>query len=297
MIFSPDELRARPALADGGWSSVLRQRGLPLDVAQAEGMNLAAPALVRNLAREYVAAGVQFLSTNTFAANRAAIHPDLQKELRAINRVGAEICRDAIGDRSIMLCGTIGPSGKILAVGEVSEDEIEGIFSEAAQGLVDGKVDAFLLETFSEIKEALIAIRAIRNVADIPVIASFSFDSGPQRTHTLSGDSAADCAEKLADANLYAIGSNCGAGAAHALPAVVALHSAYDGLLFAKPSGGFPEIVEERPVYKIEPKDFAEDALELTEAGVHIVGGCCGVGPDAITQLGKMMTRRAAKKK
>lgn len=295
MLFTADEIRKRSILADGSWSSILRQRGLPVDVPQAEGMNVAAPALVRNLAAEYVKAGVQVLSTNTFAANRAMLHEELRKDLRAINRAGAELCREAIGDEAIMLCGTVGPSGKIVAVNEASEDELEGLFSEAAQGLVDGGVEAFLLETFSEIAEALIAIRAVRNVADLPVIASFSFDSGTQRTQTNSGDTATDVGEKLRDAGLFAVGTNCGAGAAHALPALVALHSAFEGLVFARPSGGFPELADDRSTYNVNPKDFVDDALELAEAGANIIGGCCGVGPDAIAQLGKALNRRAKK--
>lgn len=302
MSLGLESLRSGVALADGGWSTLLRARGA--DDVPSEAVSVAAPQFVEALAREYVAAGVQFLSTHTFAANRFAWaryagRSDGPADLIAVNKAAVKIARKAARDSETLIAGTIGPSGRILAVREATEEELAAGFIEQARALASAGVDLFLLETFSELSEILVALRAVKEAADKPVIASLSFDSGPQRTRTLAGVEAAEAAAALSEAGADLIGCNCGAGVAHALPAVVALRGNTSRPIWVKPSAGVPDLDDGRPVYSTTPDEFVSQVSTLIEAGANVIGGCCGVGPEHIRKLAGLVEgrRRTARRR
>jgi methionine synthase I (cobalamin-dependent) len=285
-------LRGRVSVADGAWSTALRSRGMPPDVP-AETANLTHPGLVLTLGREYVAAGARFLSTNTFSANRFALSRRAPgADVAALNREGARLAREAAGTGGVAVAGCMGPSGCILAVREVSEAELAEGLREQAEALAAGGVDVLLLETFSELAEMVLAIRVVREATGLPVIASMSFDSGPQRTHTLMGVAAERGAAAMEEAGAEVVGCNCGAGIAHVLPAVVALRAHTGRPLWVKPSAGPPELVEGAPVYRQTPEQFAAHVPALIEAGAEIIGGCCGTGPEHIRRVAGLVHRR-----
>lgn len=277
-------LRGRVTVADGAWSTALLARGLPPGVA-AETANLTHPGLVAALAQEYVAAGARFLSTNTFAANRFLLSRRAPgTDVVALNREGARLAREAAGP-GVTVAGCMGPSGAILAVREIDESELAEGLREQAEALAAGGVDVLLLETFSEPAEIALAIRVVLEATGLPVIASMSFDSGPQRTHTLMGASADRCAEVMEEAGAAVVGCNCGAGIAHVLPAVVALRAHTTRPLWVKPSAGPPDLVEGRTVYRQTAEEFAGHVPTLIEAGAEIIGGCCGTAPEHIRRV------------
>ncbi|RMF84899.1 MAG: hypothetical protein D6744_02285 [Planctomycetota bacterium] len=283
-----EALRGRVTIADGAWSTELRARGAPPN-QPAEALNLSAPEMVEQLARDYIAAGATIITTNTFAANR--LHAEWRgwsADLRAVNVAGARLARRACESGEIIVAGSIGPSGRIIAVREVSEDDLFASFAEQAAALAEGGVDAFLLETFTELSEITIAIAAVRSAGDLPIIACMSFDFGPQRTSTVMGAAADECAAALHAQGVDALGCNCGAGAAASLPAVVALRAHTDAPLWVKPNAGVPDLVDGLPVYRQTPEEFTEEALTLIEAGAEIIGGCCGVGPAHIARLARV---------
>jgi methionine synthase I (cobalamin-dependent) len=286
-----EALRGRVTVADGAWSTVLRSRGLPADVP-AETANLTHPHLVAALAREYLAAGARFLSTNTFAANRFALARRAPgTDVDALNREGARLAREAAA-RDAVVAGCMGPSGCILAVREIGESELAKGLREQAEALAAGGVDLLLLETFSELAELLLAIRVVREATGLPVIASMSFDSGPQRTHTILGAAADRCAEAMEEAGAEVVGCNCGAGIAHVLPAVVALRAHTTRPLWVKPSAGPPDLVEGRSIYHQTAEEFAAYVPTLIEAGAEIIGGCCGTTPEHIRRVDWLVQRR-----
>ncbi len=292
MRFDPESYRRNPAIADGGWSTILAEHGLPPDSPLAEMMNLHHEVAVRGLARAYVEAGAEIITTNTFCGNAIALsRRGVEADIQELNRAGAAICRSVAGD-TLPVLGSLGPTGAIVAVNEVPEDQIMAAFRVQAQGLVEGGVDGFVLETFSEIGEAVLAIRAIREETDLPVVASFSFDSGPQRTRTMTGAEAAACAAAVEDAGAALIGCNCGAGVATYLPIVVALRAASTLPIWVRPSGGLPDLVDDRATYTTTPEDYVRHAAPLLEAGANIIGGCCGVGPAHIQRLAALVQRR-----
>ena len=217
-----------------------------------------------------------------------------------LNAAGVALARRAIADRDVLVIGAISPSGKILAVSEVGEDELLEAFSEQAQALAEAGVDAIVLETFSELAEILLALRAVKTATRLPVIASMSFDSGPQRTRTIMGARAEDCAAALDDAGADVVGCNCGSGINTVLPAVVALRGATALPLWVKPNSGLPELEDGRAVYRHSPEQFTAIVPTLIDAGANILGGCCGAGPEHIRRLAALVgsrRRRAARRK
>ncbi|MDX2198982.1 MAG: homocysteine S-methyltransferase family protein [Phycisphaerae bacterium] len=290
---TPDQLRAwlvSPRVADGAWSSILRQRAGLSARQPAELLNLRSPEVVLALSREYVKAGAEFLSTNTFAATSAALRsrqldPPLPSAVE-LCRAGAQLARQAIGGKhEVLIAGVLGASGAILAVQEVSAAELRASYAESAAALAEGGVNLVLLETFSELSELLLAIEACREATKLPIVACLSFDSGPQRTRTIAGLEAADAARPLLDAGATIVGSNCGAGFAAALPALVALHAGSKGPVWLKPSAGVPELADDRIVYTATPEDFARPVRQWIDAGAGVVGGCCGVGPEHVQRI------------
>ncbi|MFQ5807450.1 MAG: homocysteine S-methyltransferase family protein [Phycisphaerae bacterium] len=277
------------AVADGGWSTQLQARGVPQE-APAELANLTHPHLVEALARDYVAAGARFITTNTFSANRLVFERrGLQPDLAEINRTGAALAKKVIDDGDALAAGSIGPSGKILAVREATEEQLAAAFAEQATALAEGGADVIVLETFSELAEVLLALEAARKAAGLPVIASMSFDSGPQRTRTMMGTKAEDCASALEEAGADAVGCNCGVGVATILPTVVALRANTKLPLWVKPNAGLPELEDDHVVYKQTPDEFGQHVPTLLDAGVNIIGGCCGTGPEHIKRVAALV--------
>lgn len=264
---------------------MLERRGAALNVAEVNhaavriavdtrAAILAERAASRATQRESGAAG------NTAAANAGS----------ANRRSGAAT---AIGGDELWIVGSIGPSGRILSVREATTEAAERNFAEQAAALIEGGVDAIALETFSELDEILAALRGVRSAGAIPIIAAMSFDSGPQRTQTMMGQDAAACAKALDEAGADLVGCNCGAGIAEALPAVVAVRNATERPIWVKPSVGLPELENGVPHYRITPEEFIEPVPTLLDAGVDIIGGCCGVGPDHIRKLAHLVASRA----
>ena len=184
-----------------------------------------------------------------------------------------------------ILGGAMGPSGMIVAVQEVDEGQLIAAFSEQASALVEGGAQWIVLETFSELAELVIAIKAVKQATACPVVASMSFDAGPQRTKTVMGAAASEVGAALEDAGADVIGSNCGAGIAHALPAVVALKANCSLPLWVRPSAGLPDLEEGVAVYRNKPEEIDEFIGPLLDAGANVIGGCCGMGPAHIKRM------------
>ena len=296
MKFDREAYKTGVTVADGGWSTQLQSRGLPADV-MAETANITHPDLVVDLGKAYVAAGARFITTNTFAANRLNLERRrVKQDVDELNRSGAALARQAVGRGKALVAGSIGPSGKILAVREAAAEELTSVFAEQAEALAAGGADVIVLETFSELAEILLALKAVKDATGLPVIASMSFDSGPQRTQTMMGAQAGDCAAALADAGADVVGCNCGAGIEHVLPTVVALRAASKLPLWVKPNAGMPDLEDGRAVYKQTPEEFAAHVPQLVEAGANIVGGCCGTGPEHIKRVAVLVGKRKAGK-
>lgn len=270
-----------PIITDGAWGTQLQALGLPAGECP-DGWNLTHPDYVRQVAQSYVDAGSKVILTNTFRSNRITLAGHgLADRVVEINRAGVEISRAAAGTHAKVFA-SIGPTGKMLMMGEVTEEEVFGAFAEQAEAL--GASDALVIETMTDLAEARIAVRAAKTIG-LPVVASMVFDSGKDRDRTMMGSTPEQVAEALAEAGADVIGANCGLGMDGYIPVAKRLRAATALPIWIKPNAGLPELVDGHIVYRTTPAEFAHQAQALREAGVAFVGGCCGTSPEFVRAL------------
>ena len=278
-------LAEAPVVTDGAWGTELQSRGLVSGQCPDQ-WNLSHPELVEDVARAYVEAGSQIILTNTFRANRLALASyDLADETEAINRAGVEISHRAASGRARVFA-SIGPCGKMLFAGEVSEDELQRAFDQQAKALAAGGADALVIETMSDLAEAKLAVAAAKSTG-LPVVACMVFDSGKEKDRTMTGVTAEQLAEQLTAAGADVIGANCGQGIASYVEICRRLHAATDLPIWIKANAGIPEIRGDQVIYCVTAEEFAKSGPVLVEAGASFLGGCCGTGPEFIKRLKK----------
>src|SRR5438874_545439 len=283
-----------PLLCDGAMGTVLYARGVSLD-ACFDVLSVNQPAVVQSVHGDYVAAGADCLETNTFGANRfkLAVH-GLEAGVREINRAGARLARDVREStgRDVYVLGSIGPLGKYLApLGTISTDEASVAFHEQAEALLEGGVDGFVLETFSDLTEIALAVEAVRAVTDLPVVAEMAFtDEGV----TFTGHAPEEVARQLRALGVEAFGANCSVGSSVLYDVLERMLPEAAGVPLAiQPNAGLPTRVGERLIYLSSPGYMAEYAGRMVEAGARIVGGCCGTTPAHVAAMREVLDRRA----
>lgn len=287
----------RPAVYDGSkgvyLSASLAQVGKGSSDLT-EWLNLLAPDIVRRAHGEYVEAGSEIIQTNSFNGNRFRLHAHgLDARVAEVNASAAEIAREAAGD-DVLVAGVIGPSGKLLAMGEAAKDELVAAFAEQAGALDKGGVDFFHIETMSDLEEAVAAVEAVRSVSGLPVALTMSFDAGnvERGLRTMMGVSPKALVEKANELGLFAVGANCGLGLEGYQPLVRGLvESAPTGIVIAKLNAGRPKIEGGRTVYEASPASMADYAVWCARNGVRIVGACCGSEPRHIEAIAKALAR------
>jgi methionine synthase I (cobalamin-dependent) len=273
-------LASGPALADGAWGTEMQKRGLAAGEC-ADRWNLLHPERVADVARCYVTAGSQVILTNTFRANRVALAEyGLADHADAICRAGARLSCEAAAGRALVFA-SLGPTGKMLALEEISPERVTAAFRDQALALAEGGADALLIETISDLDEATLALRAACETG-LPVWVSFAFDSGRNKDRTMTGVSPEEAARRMTAEGAAGVGANCGVGISEAIPICRRLRAATSLPLWIKPNAGIPELVDGQPVYRLSAGQFAALVPALVEAGANIVGGCCGAGPEFI---------------
>jgi methionine synthase I (cobalamin-dependent) len=266
-------------LTDGAWGTELQKRGLGLEECP-DAWNLSHPEEVGDVARAYRMAGSRVILTNTFRANPISLAGHgLADGCAEINRAGVEISRKAAG--GALVFASMGPSGKLLAAGDVTEDGLSTAFSAQAKALASGGPDALLIETFSELEEAIIALRAAKTTG-LPVIVSFAFDTGKNKDRTMTGVTPEQAAKAMTASGADAVGANCGIGIEQLVGVCRRMRAATHLPLWMKPNAGLPEVVDGAVRYRIEAGQFAALVPALREAGATFIGGCCGTDPQFI---------------
>jgi methionine synthase I (cobalamin-dependent) len=269
-----------PVLADGAWGTELQQRGLaPGDCP--DSWNLLRPEAVEQVARAYVEAGSRVILTNTFRGNRVALAGHgLEDVAFAINRAGASISRRA-ADGAAIVFASIGPTGKMLAAGEITPELAAQVFEEQAVALAEGGADALLIETMSDPDEASIALASARKTG-LPSIVSFTFDSGRNKDRTMTGATPEQAARRLTEAGADAVGANCGTGIPEYVAVCRRLRAATSLPIWIKANAGLPEMDDGHLRYRTTADQFASHLPALVEAGANFIGGCCGTTPEFI---------------
>ena len=276
-------LAADPIITDGAWGTQLQARGLPIGACP-DGWNITHADRVQEVAAAYVAAGSRVILTNTFGANRIRLAEFGLADMTAkINQLGAAISKRAVAGTATLVFASIGPTGKMLVAGDVTEDELRTAFTEQAQALKTGGADALVIETMAELEEAQIALAAAQTTG-LPVVVNMTFDTGGR---TMMGVAPDHAARHFTKAGADIIGSNCGNGIAAFIPICKELRAATNLPIWVKANAGQPEYVDGKVVYRITPEEFAGHAPALRNAGANFIGGCCGTSPDHIRAVAK----------
>lgn len=282
-------VREAPILLDGAWGTQLQQRGLPVGECS-DPWNLTHPERVEEVARSYVEAGSRIILTNTFQANRFSLERmGLADRVREINRAGAEISKQAAGEQARVFA-SMGPSGKLVSMGDVSEEDLFEAFRDQAEGLAEGGADGIVLETFADLDEAKVALRAAKSTG-LPVVVCFCFDSGKVKDRTMMGTDPESAARELTEAGADAVGANCGQGIEGYLSICDRLHRATPLPIWIKANAGLPEMHDGRAVYRTGPGEFAAQIPGMVEAGATFIGGCCGTTPEFIRAAAAQLNR------
>ncbi|MDP8225858.1 MAG: homocysteine S-methyltransferase family protein [Candidatus Lernaella stagnicola] len=278
----------RAVIGDGAMGTELLRRGAAVNKPLSL-LNLDKPEWVHEIHLAYAQAGSDLVITNTFGASDFTLAKrGFAGKARAVNEAAVRIARDAVGPNIIVL-GGLAPAG--LTVEPLRDEELSLVragFEEQVDALVAAGVDGLILESFFDLREALMAT-AVAVATGLPVVASMTFGIQEGEAVTLRGEFAADCARALTDAGAALVGANCTV-TVNEMPIVAqALRRGSDLPLMMQPNGGQPTGIDARPGYEETPEHFAAGCRTLVEQGARVVGGCCGIGPSFIRELSRLM--------
>ena len=279
---------------DGAMGSNLIKRGMPQGVCP-EKWIIENRDIVVGLQREYVEAGTNILYAPTFTANRPKLQEyGLQDSLVDINKQLVAISKEAASGKAFV-AGDITMTGvQLKPMGLMDFEELVDIYKEQAKALLEGGVDLFVVETMMSLQETRAAVIAIKEVCDLPILATMTFEKDGR---SLFGTDARTAAVVLSSLGVDAVGANCSTGPVHMAEVIAAMASVTDIPIIAKPNAGIPRLNEAgETVYDNTPDNFANEMEVLVKAGATVLGGCCGTSPEYIDSLHKCAYQPAEKK-
>lgn len=279
-------------VSDGAWGTFLHQKGLKADECP-ESWNMKHPDAVMEIASSYVDSGADIILTNSFGASPLKLEGyGLEKECFELNRSAAELSKKAAGDRALVL-GSMGPTGKMVMMGEASPQEVFGGFMEQAGGLSEGGADGIVIETMSDPEEARLAIEAVKKVCTLDVACTFTFSKNQDGVYrTMMGTDVAAYLEMAKSAGADIVGANCGNGTAGMIEIVReirALDAEIPVLVHA--NAGLPIYQDGKTVFPETAQEMASQIKDLVEAGANIVGGCCGTTSEHIRHIVRILDK------
>lgn len=288
-------IKERPLLVDGAMGTLLYARGASTE-SSFEQLNLTRPELVQQAHIDYINAGAEVIETNSFSGNRYRLAAfGLEDQVWQINVWAAKIARNAreIAGQPTFVAGSVGPTGKLWKpYGEETPEDIEAAYREQMEGLLAGGVDLFMIETMPSVEETIIAVRAARKVAKLPVVAQLSFSVEGESLMGAQPEDAVELLRQLGEDLPEVIGINCGAGPDPLLDSLHRMHDAISAAGFGDrvvhsclPNAGLPSLVDGRFMYVSRPDYCAGFVERFVDAGARLVGGCCGTSPEHIRAM------------
>jgi 5-methyltetrahydrofolate--homocysteine methyltransferase len=257
-----------------------------------ERWNIDRPDDISAIHKAYLEAGAEVIQTNSFGGNRikmSASAAGRDMDTAAANEKAAILARKAVddyGEAGRFVAGDMGPTGEFFApMGKLAAADAREAFREQAAALDRGGVDLFLVETMYDMREAIEALRGVKEVSDKPVIVELTFARKPRGYFTLVGDTPERAAEALPPEGAEMIGANCTISSGDMVPLAGRFRSLTETPLLFQPNAGLPEIDDGKTFYRQEPRDFASDMMKIVEAGANAVGGCCGTDPRFIAAV------------
>ncbi|HEX5083866.1 MAG TPA: bifunctional homocysteine S-methyltransferase/methylenetetrahydrofolate reductase [Blastocatellia bacterium] len=279
----------RVRVFDGAMGTMIYSKGVYINRCYDE-LNLSGAEIVFGIHREYVKAGAEIIETNTYGASRLKLAAQgLDDKLAEINVSAAKIARKAAQEahHDVFVAGAISPLGvRIEPYGPTSVDEAKDLFKEQVQALLEGGVDLFVLETFSDLAEMRQAIRAVRELCDHAIFAQMTINEQGATAFGATPEIFTERLDQWLNQNgTDVIGLNCSVGPQTILEAVEKMRTHTTRRLSAQPNAGFPRDVHGRQIYLASPEYMAKYARRLISAGVKFIGGCCGTTPEHIKQI------------
>lgn len=273
-------------MSDGAWGTFLQKNGLQTGTCP-ELWNLDHPEIIKSIATAYIEAGAQMVESNSFGASRFKLqHYGLGNRGGDINTAAARLSREAAGNQ-VHVIASMGPTGKMLLMEDVTEDELYAAFAEQAMALESGGADACCIETFAAIDEAVCAIKAVKENTQLEIICTFTFERTLQGGYrTMMGISPSDIAIPLIEAGADIIGTNCGNGSERMIAIVKEMRAAAPGTpILVHANAGMPVHINGNDVFPESPAEMAGYVPALVQAGANIIGGCCGSTPAHISAI------------
>ena len=276
----------RILVSDGAWGTFLQRKGLKPGQC---------PELwavehfdeVADIAKSYIDAGADMVETNSFGATSIKLELyGLSERAAELNEAAARASRVAAGDDAWVI-GSVGPTGKMLLMGDVTEEQMYESFRVQATALEKGGADAVCIETMSDIDEACIAVRAARENTKLEIICTFTFDKNARGDYrTMMGVTPERALEAAVEAGADIVGANCGNGIERMIEIVARMRVVDAEIqILVHANAGLPQRTDEGEVFPDTPEDMAELAPKLVKAGANIIGGCCGTTPEHIAAI------------
>lgn len=267
---------------DGAMGTELQKRSLPVGDCPEE-LNLTNPAGIKEIHKDYVQAGSDIIQTNTFGANRLKLAEyDLAAKTEKINQQAAQLARET-AETDKFVSGSMGPTGQLLApMGDLSFKTAYQAFREQAQALEAGGVDIINIETMTDLQEARAALIAVKENTSLPVICNLTYD---EQLKTVTGTDPITAITVLTSLGADVIGANCSLGPEKLVEVMEIMGQHTDKLLCVQPNAGLPELDEDgNTIFPMQAEKMASYVPDFIQAGVNIIGGCCGSGPEYIKQ-------------
>ena len=278
-------------LSDGALGTLLQSKGMAGECPEL--WNITHRAEVKSIAESYLQAGSEIITTNSFGGSIFKLSQyGLGDRVSELNKTAAEIYREAAG-KNKHVAGSIGPTGKMILMGDVTEAELYDTFREQAIALEAGGADIIIIETMSAADEASLAVRAARENTKCTVIITMTFSKEPNgEYHTMMGVSPEEMVISMKEAGAHIVGSNCGNGIEDMIGIVKAIRAIDNKIpVMIQANAGIPEFIDGKTVFRESPEMMASFIPELIKAGANIIGGCCGTTPEHIKAIGKVLGR------
>ncbi len=249
--------------------------------------NILNPEKVFEVHKQYSNCGCDILITNTLTMNRIYIETHkLDVDVAEVNRAGVKIAKAAKGEDQYVI-GDMSSTGKMLQpYGEYSELDFFTAFKEQAMVLAESGVHGFIIETMFDLREALCALRACKDIGSLPVFVSIAFSTVDNDGRTMMGNSVEECVRALSKKKADGIGANCGDLDPVQLSTIILkMKELTDIPILVQPNAGKPKIIENKTVFDMVPEEFVAGIMKCIENGARLIGGCCGTTPVHITAL------------